>query len=67
MRTVGLALRLLVTSQTVIGDPVELHGGRIWRRLIDDDCGEMVKGCVGVGLVEAERLDAGGEDRFVKD
>ena len=34
MRAVGLRLNLLVTSKTVIGDPVELHGERI-RELTD--------------------------------
>lgn len=39
MRAVGSTLRLLVTSQAVIRDPVKLHDGRFRRRWFDDGGG----------------------------
>ena len=38
MRAVGLGFNLLVTSKTVIGDPVELHSEK-FRRSTDDGTG----------------------------
>lgn len=46
MRAVGLRFNLLVTSKTVIGDPIELHSDRFRRRSSDDGRGrESVKWC----------------------
>lgn len=51
MRAISLALSLLVTSETVIGGPVEVHGERfVWRK-IDVEGGKKTRE-EGVGKID---------------